>query len=135
MLVERVTADFERLVHKLLRNKPRTSLAAAGRARIGQCTVRLASWHACASDPGRSRCAAAVAVHSRRLRQERVDIGRELGVMLEQEAVCCVRVDLDPRVRNEACQQVRLVRRDHGIAVAVGHEYGLSMAATVCSCE
>jgi hypothetical protein len=39
--------------------------------------------------------------------QERVDVGGELGVMLEKEAVRRIRVDLQARTWNEAGQQIQ----------------------------
>ena len=42
--------------------------------------------------------------------EEQVDISGELGVMLEQETVGRVRVNLEPRVRDEAGKQVRVTR-------------------------
>ena len=57
--------------------------------------------------------------------QEGVDVGGELGVVLEEEAVRRVRVDLQTRVGDEAGQQIGVAREDHRVAVAVGHEHGL----------
>ena len=50
----------------------------------------------------------------------------ELGVVLEQEAVRRVRVDLHPRLLDQAGKQIGEVRQDHpvAVAVAVGHEHG-----------
>ena len=45
------------------------------------------------------------------------------AVVLEQEAVRRVRVDREPRVRQEPGQQVRVARQDHRVAVAVGDEH------------
>ena len=57
------------------------------------------------------------------LTQERLDVGGELGVMLEQEPVRRVRVDLQPRVREQTREQVRVAGQDHRVAVAVRHEH------------
>src|SRR5437899_745199 len=59
---------------------------------------------------------------STRLRDEHVDVGGELAVVLEEKAVGRVRVDLDPRVREEPGQEVRVTGQDHRVAVAVGNE-------------
>src|SRR5256886_13644993 len=56
------------------------------------------------------------------LREERVHIGGELAVVLEEKTVGRVRVDLDPRVREEPGQEVRVTGQDHRVAVAVGNE-------------
>ena len=42
------------------------------------------------------------------LQEERVHVGGELAVVLEEKAVGRVRVDLDPRVREESGQEVRV---------------------------
>src|SRR4051794_31032626 len=57
-------------------------------------------------------------------RKERVDVADELGVVLEQESVRRVGVDLHPRLRDQAGEQVGEVRRDHRVAVAVGQKHG-----------
>src|SRR5277367_6663422 len=44
-------------------------------------------------------------------------------MMLKQEPVSRVRVDLQLRLRYETCQQVRVVRKNHWVAVPVGDEY------------
>src|SRR5882724_12220337 len=69
-----------------------------------------------------SPCCATPAITSARLRQERVHVGGELAVVLEEKAVGRVRVDLDPRVREEPGQEVRVTGQDHRVAVAVGNE-------------
>ena len=55
--------------------------------------------------------------------QECVDVTSELGVMLEQEPVGCVGVDLDAGLWNQAREQVRIVRQDHRIGIAVRDEH------------
>src|ERR1700734_1014267 len=52
-----------------------------------------------------------------------VDVGGELGVVLEQEPVRRVGVDLDLCVRDQAGEQGGEVGQDHRVAVAVGHEH------------
>src|SRR5580692_430010 len=52
--------------------------------------------------------------------EECITVGGELRVVLEQEPVCRVRVDLHPSLRDQAREQVRIVRKDHRIAVAAG---------------
>src|SRR6266576_1385104 len=54
--------------------------------------------------------------------EERIDVGGELAVVLEENAVGRVRVDLDPRVREEPGQKVRVARRAQRVAVAVGNQ-------------
>ena len=65
----------------------------------------------------------ALAQSGGRLGEECPDVGGELGVMLEQEAVRRVGVDLQPRVRDQAREQVRVPGQDHRVAVAVRHEH------------
>ena len=50
-------------------------------------------------------------------------IGGELAVVLEEKAMRRVWVDREPRVGQEPCQQVRVTRQDHRVAVAVGDEH------------
>ena len=58
-----------------------------------------------------------------RLGQESIDVGGELGVMLEQEPVRRVEVNLHRSLRDQARDQVGIVRQDHWVAVAVRHKY------------
>src|SRR6266849_7760283 len=69
-----------------------------------------------------SPCCATRAITSPRLREERVHVVGELPLVLEEKAVGGVRIDLDPRVREEPGQEIRVTRQDHRVAVAVGHE-------------
>src|SRR3954468_9455366 len=57
--------------------------------------------------------------------QESVDVGGELGVVLEEEAVRRVRVDLEMRPWDEAGEQIGVARRNHWVAVTVGDEHRL----------
>ena len=57
--------------------------------------------------------------------QECVDFPRDLGRVLEQEAVCRVGVDPDLRVRDEAGHQVAELGRDHQVAVALDDQRGI----------
>ena len=57
-----------------------------------------------------------------RLGQKGLDVGGELGVVLEQEPVGRVEVDLQPGPRDQAGEQPGVARQDHRVAVAVGHE-------------
>src|SRR5260370_25902499 len=59
-----------------------------------------------------------------RAAEECADVSGELRVMLKQEAVRRVRINLDLSVRDQAREQVRVMRQDHGVAVAVGHQHG-----------
>jgi hypothetical protein len=54
--------------------------------------------------------------------EEPVRVGGELLVVLEEEAVRRVRVELQPRVRQQPRQQVRIAREDHRVAIAVRDE-------------
>jgi hypothetical protein len=56
--------------------------------------------------------------------EEGFDICGEFGVVLEKESVCRVGVDLDLSLRDEACEQIGVVRQDHWVAVTVGNEDG-----------
>jgi hypothetical protein len=58
-------------------------------------------------------------------RQESVRLRRDLGGVLEQEAVCRVGIDLHPGIGDEAGQQVAELGRDHQVAVALDHRVGL----------
>src|ERR1700719_3706533 len=49
--------------------------------------------------------------------------------MLEQETVRRVAVDLYPGVRDQAAEQVGVVRQDHRVAVAIRHEHRHLQAA------
>src|SRR6202522_2076634 len=79
-----------------------------GRLRAGTTAVAARRYYA------RRRLAA--------IAEEGLAISGELRVMLEQEPVRRVRVDLHPSLRDQAGQQVRVMRQDHRVAVAVGHE-------------
>src|SRR5271166_4281860 len=48
----------------------------------------------------------------------------ELLVVLEEEPMRGVRVDLDLSLWQQAGQEVRVVRLDHGVAVPIGNEHG-----------
>jgi hypothetical protein len=52
-------------------------------------------------------------------RQESVRLRRDLGGVLEQEAVCRVGIDLHPGIGDEAGQQVAELGRDHQVAVTL----------------
>src|SRR6185312_16753756 len=79
--------------------------------------------------PGDSGYVVMAVLHLTRLAEEDLDVSGELRVMLEQEPVRRVRVDLHPGLRDQARQQVGVVRRDHRVAVAVGHEHRQLQAA------
>jgi hypothetical protein len=51
--------------------------------------------------------------------KECLDVGGELGVMLEKEPLRRVRIDLHLGLRDQACEQVRVAGQDHRVAVAV----------------
>ena len=55
-------------------------------------------------------------------RQECVDVGTKLLVVLPQEAVSGVWIDLDLGIRNKSAHQVRQPRRAHQIVITVGDE-------------
>ena len=63
-----------------------------------------------------------------------VDVGSELAVMLEEEAVRRVRVDLDPRVREEPRPTLSVAREDHRVAVAVRDALGLMEGTDELTC-
>src|SRR5207244_10968230 len=73
-------------------------------------------------------------VGSRHL-EEGVHVGSKLGVVLEEKAVGRVRVDREPRVREEPGQQVRVAREDHGSLSPLATNTGSSIAATRWSSE
>src|SRR5271170_1617377 len=62
------------------------------------------------------RRSSSVPVRSARAAEESADVGGELGVVLEQESVCRVGVDLQLSPRDQAGQQVGVVRQDHRVA-------------------
>ena len=57
--------------------------------------------------------------------KEILHVRGELSVVLEQEPMRRVGVDLELRTRNQSRQQVREVRQDHGVAVAIGDEHAV----------
>src|SRR5260370_11032630 len=59
-----------------------------------------------------------------RAAEECAEVSAELRVLLKQEAVRRVRINLDLSIRDQAREQVRVMRQDHGVAVAVGHQHG-----------
>src|SRR5262249_23689268 len=63
------------------------------------------------------RCALADA-DSAEIAEERVHVGGELCVILEQEPVCRVGVDLHACLRNQPGEQIGEARQDHRVAVA-----------------
>src|SRR6185312_13473244 len=73
--------------------------------------------------PGDSGYVVMAVLHLTRLAEEDLDVSGELRVMLEQEPVRRVRVDLHPGLRDQAGQKIGVVRQDHRVAVAVGHEH------------
>src|SRR5438876_6735568 len=54
--------------------------------------------------------------------KEGLDVSGELRVVLEQEPVRRVRVKLHAGLRDQAREQVGVMRQDHRVAVAVRHE-------------
>ncbi len=59
----------------------------------------------------------------RRAGQESLDVGGELRVMLKEETMGRARVNLHPGLGDQTCEQVRVMRQDHGVAVAVRNEH------------
>src|SRR6202022_3628808 len=55
--------------------------------------------------------------------QETLDIISELAVVLKQKAMRRVRVYLHAGLWNQACKQVRVMGKNHGVAVTVRHEH------------
>ena len=84
------------------------------RARCALVRVRVRTHKRCRFDPTTPSAGAG---------EEGVHVGGELAVVLEEEAVGRVRVDREPRVREEPGQEVRVARQDHRVAVAVGDEH------------
>jgi hypothetical protein len=101
------------------------TLRAHARALVNACSVREADPGPAQRDRDRDRASGSAARggHSAAAVQEGLDVGGELGVVLEQEPVRGVGVDLDPGARDQAGEQVGVVRQDHRVAVAVGHEH------------